>query len=69
MEARYGNVGNVWNLGYTLSTIDFDAPRSVDASCTSQLTQGLEYEVANLGDPPVANECGCLAFVHGFVKG
>lgn len=52
----YGNVGNVWRLPYTLSTIDFNAPRAVHSSCTSQLTRTLEYEVANLGTPPVPNE-------------
>ncbi|EJD49824.1 glycoside hydrolase family 81 protein [Auricularia subglabra TFB-10046 SS5] len=52
----YGNVGNVWRLPYTLSTIEFNAPRAVHSSCTSQLTRTLEFEVANLGDPPVPNE-------------
>ncbi|KZW03632.1 hypothetical protein EXIGLDRAFT_758973 [Exidia glandulosa HHB12029] len=52
----YGNVGNVWRLPYTLSTIDFNAPRSIHSSCTAQLTRGLEYEIANLGDVPIPND-------------
>jgi len=52
----YGNLGNVWTLPYTLSTIDFNAPRGIHSSCTSQLLRGVEYEVANLGAVPVANE-------------
>lgn len=52
----YGNVGNVWRLGYSLSTIDFNAPRGIHSSCTSQLVRGLEFEVAGLGTPPAANE-------------
>ncbi|KAH7106650.1 glycosyl hydrolase family 81-domain-containing protein [Auriculariales sp. MPI-PUGE-AT-0066] len=52
----YGNVGNVWTFPYTLSTIDFNAPRAIHSSCTTALTRGVEYEINNIGAVPVANE-------------
>ncbi|KAA1467678.1 glycoside hydrolase family 81 protein [Dentipellis sp. KUC8613] len=44
----YPILGNVWNMKYTLPNIDFDAPRAPDASCTTALIQGLEYEISQL---------------------
>ncbi|KAJ7099939.1 glycosyl hydrolase family 81-domain-containing protein, partial [Mycena belliarum] len=41
-------VGNVWNLSYALPTITWQPPRLPDASCTQQIIQALEYEVARL---------------------
>ncbi len=43
-----GTVGNAWTMSYALSTIDWNAPRSPDSSCTASILQGLEYEVAQL---------------------
>ncbi|TFY78172.1 hypothetical protein EWM64_g5840 [Hericium alpestre] len=44
----YPILGNVWTQKYTLPNIDFNAPRAPDASCTSALIQGLEYEISQL---------------------
>ncbi|KAJ6620303.1 glycoside hydrolase family 81 protein [Mycena sp. CBHHK59/15] len=41
-------VGNVWKLSYALPTITWQAPRTPHASCSQQIIQALEYEVANL---------------------
>ncbi|KAJ6620302.1 glycosyl hydrolase family 81-domain-containing protein [Mycena sp. CBHHK59/15] len=41
-------LGNTWTLSYALPTITWQAPRTPQASCTQQIIQALEYEVANL---------------------
>ncbi|KAJ7460901.1 glycoside hydrolase family 81 protein [Mycena galericulata] len=41
-------VGNVWDLSYALPTITWQAPRAPQASCTQQIIQALEYEIAHL---------------------
>ncbi|KAJ7168371.1 glycoside hydrolase family 81 protein [Mycena crocata] len=41
-------LGNVWRLSYSLPTITWQAPRTPQASCTQQIIQALEYEVAHL---------------------
>ncbi|KAJ7491185.1 glycoside hydrolase family 81 protein [Mycena latifolia] len=41
-------VGNVWKLSYALPTITWQPPRAPQASCTQQIIQALEYEVAHL---------------------
>ncbi|KAF8310367.1 glycoside hydrolase family 81 protein [Clavulina sp. PMI_390] len=40
----YANIGNVWTMSYTLSTITWNAPRAPDSSCTSTLIKGVTYE-------------------------
>ncbi|KAJ7611622.1 glycoside hydrolase family 81 protein [Roridomyces roridus] len=37
-----------WQLSYALPTITWQPPRAPQASCTSQIIQALEYEVAHL---------------------
>lgn len=56
-------------MQYTLSNIDFNAPRAPDQSCMGALLKGLEYEVAHLGDPelpvrrlPMHDACDTDAF-------
>ncbi|KAI0044919.1 glycoside hydrolase family 81 protein [Auriscalpium vulgare] len=44
----YPVIGNTWNLLYNLPTIDWNAPRTPDSSCTAQIIQGLVYEVGKL---------------------
>ncbi|KAJ7778604.1 glycoside hydrolase family 81 protein [Mycena maculata] len=41
-------VGNLWKLSYALPTITWHTPRSPQASCTKQIIQALEYEIAHL---------------------
>ncbi|KAJ7118834.1 glycoside hydrolase family 81 protein [Mycena epipterygia] len=41
-------VGHVWTLSYALPTITWQAPRAPQASCTQQIIQALEYEIAHL---------------------
>ncbi|KAJ7063588.1 glycoside hydrolase family 81 protein [Mycena amicta] len=41
-------LGNVWKLQYALPTTTWQAPRVPQASCTQQIIQALEYEVAHL---------------------
>ncbi|KAJ7118867.1 glycoside hydrolase family 81 protein [Mycena epipterygia] len=41
-------VGHVWKLSYALPTITWQAPRKPQASCTKQIIQALEYEIAHL---------------------
>ncbi|KAF7353740.1 Glycoside hydrolase family 81 protein [Mycena venus] len=41
-------LGNVWHLSYALPTITWLPPRVPQASCTSQIIQALQYEVAHL---------------------
>ncbi|KAF7323230.1 Glycoside hydrolase family 81 protein [Mycena chlorophos] len=41
-------LGNTWHLSYALPTITWQAPRAPQASCTQQILEALEYEVANL---------------------
>ncbi|THH05220.1 hypothetical protein EW146_g9962 [Bondarzewia mesenterica] len=52
----YPALGNIWNLQYDLPTIDFNAPRTPDSSCSASILQGLEYEIAQLGDAPVPGD-------------
>ncbi|KAJ7778636.1 glycoside hydrolase family 81 protein [Mycena maculata] len=40
--------GNSWKLSYALPTITWQAPRTPQASCTEQIIQALEYEIAHL---------------------
>ncbi|KZW02911.1 glycoside hydrolase family 81 protein [Exidia glandulosa HHB12029] len=47
----YPTIGDSWTMRYTLTDIDFNAPRPPDASCLGALIKGLEYEVAHMGDP------------------
>lgn len=44
----YPALGNQWRMLYQLSSISWDPPRSVDASCSSAVIRGLEYEVGQL---------------------
>ncbi|KIY51480.1 glycoside hydrolase family 81 protein [Fistulina hepatica ATCC 64428] len=44
----YPALGNEWNMLYNLSTITWNAPRPIDSSCTSSISAGVEYEIANL---------------------
>ncbi|KAJ7700255.1 glycoside hydrolase family 81 protein, partial [Mycena olivaceomarginata] len=41
-------LGNVWRLSYALPTITWLPPRIPQASCTQQIIQALEYEIAHL---------------------
>ncbi|KAJ7184405.1 glycoside hydrolase family 81 protein [Mycena filopes] len=41
-------LGNVWKLAYALPTITWLPPRAPQASCTQQIIQALEYEIAHL---------------------
>ncbi|KAF8191514.1 glycoside hydrolase family 81 protein [Mycena galopus ATCC 62051] len=41
-------LGNVWKLAYALPTITWLPPRAPQASCTNQIIQALEYEIAAL---------------------
>jgi endo-1,3(4)-beta-glucanase len=44
----YPAIGNQWRLTYSLSSISWNPPRPLDASCSASVTQGLEYEVGQL---------------------
>lgn len=44
----YPIVGNVWNMQYSLSTINWNPPRAADSSCSAAILQGLEYEIGLL---------------------
>lgn len=44
----YPIFGSTWILLYDLPSIDWNAPRNPDSSCTSQIIQGLEYEIGKL---------------------
>lgn len=50
--------GNVWNMQYDLPTIDWNAPRAPDSSCSSTIIQGLEYEIGqlNASEPSVPGD-------------
>ncbi|KAJ6497172.1 glycoside hydrolase family 81 protein [Mycena vitilis] len=41
-------LGNVWKLSYALPTIAWLPPRAPQASCSQQIIQALEYEIAHL---------------------
>jgi endo-1,3(4)-beta-glucanase len=44
----YPAIGNQWNMLYSLTSIKWDPPRALDASCSAAVLQGLEYEVGQL---------------------
>lgn len=54
----YPTIGNQWNLLYQLSSISWNPPRALDASCNSAVIQGLEYEIGQLNpaNAPIPNE-------------
>ncbi|KAG6828277.1 hypothetical protein H0H92_008549 [Tricholoma furcatifolium] len=58
----YPALGNVWNLQYNLPTITWNAPRTPDASCITNLIAGLQYEIANL---PAVTAPGDFYFFGG----
>lgn len=51
-------IGNEWEMLYNLTSIVWDPPRPLDDSCSSAVTQGLEYEIGQLSiaDAPVPGE-------------
>ncbi|KAN0121685.1 glycoside hydrolase family 81 protein [Hyaloscypha variabilis] len=54
----YPVLGNEWQLLYTLSSIIWDPPRSLDSTCQPAVIQGLEYEVGQLdpADAPIPGD-------------
>jgi endo-1,3(4)-beta-glucanase len=51
-------IGNEWEMLYNLTPILWDPPRPLDDSCSSAVTQGLEYEIGQLStsDAPIPGD-------------